>query len=72
MALVYPIALMRMLVLLSAVLLPVSVLAQDIDPGRRAFEAVCGRCHGGDGNGAEMGPPSSSGSAPATTGSWRR
>ena len=28
--------------------------AQDIDPGRRAFESVCGRCHGGDGNGSEM------------------
>jgi alcohol dehydrogenase (cytochrome c) len=31
--------------------------AQDVDPGRRTFEERCGRCHGGDGNGAEMGPP---------------
>jgi alcohol dehydrogenase (cytochrome c) len=26
------------------------------DPGRRAFELRCGRCHGGDGKGGEMGP----------------
>ena len=26
------------------------------DPGRRAFETRCGQCHGGDGNGGEMGP----------------
>ena len=48
---------MRMFLFLAAVLLPVSAVAQDVDPGRRAFEARCGRCHGGDGNGAEMGPP---------------
>jgi alcohol dehydrogenase (cytochrome c) len=48
---------MRILTLgLLAVLLPATVLAQGIDPGRRTFEATCGRCHGGDGNGAEMGP----------------
>src|SRR5687768_5274451 len=41
---------------LTALLLPAAALAQDIDPGRRAFEATCGRCHGADGNGAEMGP----------------
>jgi alcohol dehydrogenase (cytochrome c) len=29
---------------------------QDIDPGRRAFESRCARCHGADGNGGEMGP----------------
>jgi alcohol dehydrogenase (cytochrome c) len=27
------------------------------DSGRKAFELRCGRCHGGDGNGGEMGPP---------------
>src|SRR4030095_2547292 len=26
------------------------------DPGRQAFETRCARCHGGDGNGGEMGP----------------
>jgi alcohol dehydrogenase (cytochrome c) len=26
------------------------------DPGRKAFESRCGRCHGGDGAGGEMGP----------------
>ena len=41
---------------LTALLLPAAALAQDIDPGRRTFEATCGRCHGADGNGAEMGP----------------
>src|SRR5947199_9826544 len=30
--------------------------AQDADPGRRAFETRCGRCHGADGTGTEMGP----------------
>jgi alcohol dehydrogenase (cytochrome c) len=28
-----------------------------IDAGRKAFETRCGVCHGGDGNGGEMGPP---------------
>jgi alcohol dehydrogenase (cytochrome c) len=27
------------------------------DAGRATFEARCGRCHGADGNGSEMGPP---------------
>jgi alcohol dehydrogenase (cytochrome c) len=27
------------------------------EPGRSAFESRCARCHGGDGNGGEMGPP---------------
>jgi alcohol dehydrogenase (cytochrome c) len=31
--------------------------AQDEDPGRRTFEGRCATCHGGDGGGAEMGPP---------------
>src|SRR5271170_7185923 len=26
------------------------------DPGRKSFETNCGRCHGGDGKGGEMGP----------------
>src|SRR5580698_2068555 len=26
------------------------------DPGRKTFESRCGRCHGGDGKGGEMGP----------------
>ena len=32
------------------------VVAQD-EPGRQTFEVHCARCHGGDGNGGEMGPP---------------
>ena len=32
------------------------VSAQAIDPGRKAFESRCARCHGADGNGGEMGP----------------
>jgi alcohol dehydrogenase (cytochrome c) len=35
---------------------PVAPLPAD-DPGRKIFEARCGNCHGGDGNGGEMGPP---------------
>jgi alcohol dehydrogenase (cytochrome c) len=31
--------------------------AQNADPGRAQFETRCARCHGGDGNGGEMGPP---------------
>jgi alcohol dehydrogenase (cytochrome c) len=29
---------------------------QTVDPGRKVFETRCARCHGGDGNGGEMGP----------------
>src|SRR6266852_4503499 len=32
------------------------LLAQAVDPGRKAFESRCARCHGADGNGGEMGP----------------
>ena len=32
------------------------LLAQTVDPGRRAFESRCARCHGADGNGGDMGP----------------
>ena len=31
--------------------------AQNAEPGRTSFETRCARCHGGDGNGGEMGPP---------------
>jgi alcohol dehydrogenase (cytochrome c) len=33
-----------------------AALAQTVDPGRKEFESRCARCHGGDGNGGEMGP----------------
>lgn len=36
---------------------PPALHAQTVDPGRKAFESRCARCHGGDGNGGEMGPP---------------
>jgi alcohol dehydrogenase (cytochrome c) len=31
--------------------------AQTPDAGQKVFESRCARCHGGDGNGGEMGPP---------------
>jgi alcohol dehydrogenase (cytochrome c) len=37
--------------------LTVGLLGQDVEPGRKAFESRCARCHGADGNGGEMGPP---------------
>jgi alcohol dehydrogenase (cytochrome c) len=33
------------------------LFAQEVLPGRKTFEARCANCHGGDGNGGEMGPP---------------
>jgi alcohol dehydrogenase (cytochrome c) len=39
-----------------ALLVASAALAQDADPGRVVFETRCSRCHGSDGNGAEMGP----------------
>src|SRR3954452_21369798 len=39
-----------------AAALAVPAAAQEADPGRRAFETRCGRCHGADGTGTEMGP----------------
>ncbi|MEP6915654.1 MAG: PQQ-binding-like beta-propeller repeat protein [Acidobacteriota bacterium] len=43
--------------LLGALVMAAPLFAQDADPGRRAFESRCARCHGADGNGGEMGPP---------------
>jgi alcohol dehydrogenase (cytochrome c) len=37
--------------------LTVGLPGQDVEPGRKAFESRCARCHGADGNGGEMGPP---------------
>jgi alcohol dehydrogenase (cytochrome c) len=34
-----------------------ALFAQNVEPGRKAFETRCARCHGADGNGGEMGPP---------------
>src|SRR5437773_2158056 len=42
---------------LGSLLAGCSLLAQDIDPGRRLFENRCATCHGADGNGGPMGPP---------------
>src|SRR5262245_11125709 len=43
--------------ILAAVILPsAEVRAQAVDAGRKAFGVRCARCHGADGNGAEMGP----------------
>jgi alcohol dehydrogenase (cytochrome c) len=48
---------MRLLVLgLAVALAPLPAFAQDPAPGRRTFEARCGRCHAADGTGTEMGP----------------
>ena len=33
-----------------------AAFAQSPDAGRRQYELVCSRCHGGDGNGGELGP----------------
>ncbi len=54
-----PMSIIRRALLGSAALAcTVSALhGQDLDAGRKAFEARCARCHGGDGNGGEMGPP---------------
>ncbi len=46
---------MRHYIVLS-VLLAAPAFPQNIEAGRTAFESRCGRCHGGDGNGGEMGP----------------
>jgi alcohol dehydrogenase (cytochrome c) len=33
-----------------------AAFAQSRDAGRRLYESTCSRCHGGDGNGGELGP----------------
>jgi alcohol dehydrogenase (cytochrome c) len=48
---------MRIFVFLLPLLAASTVLAQEADAGRKAFETRCARCHGADGNGGEMGPP---------------
>ena len=51
---------MRYQYLFAAALLAVEVmpaLAQDTDAARSLFESRCGRCHGSDGTGGDMGPP---------------
>jgi len=48
---------MRILIVsVSLILVSCRAGAQAPDPGRQAFDARCVRCHGGDGNGGEMGP----------------
>ena len=47
----------RVALLVALLLLAVPAAAQDLDASRRTFETRCGRCHGADGNGTEMGPP---------------
>ena len=32
------------------------LFGQDVDAGKKLFESTCGRCHGADGRGGEMGP----------------
>lgn len=40
-----------------ALLAACSLRTQDVEPGRRSFESRCAACHGGDGNGGQLGPP---------------
>ena len=47
---------MSISVVLAAVLAPTMLLAQNPEPGRVAFENRCGKCHGSDGKGGELGP----------------
>ncbi|HEY7510269.1 MAG TPA: PQQ-binding-like beta-propeller repeat protein, partial [Vicinamibacteria bacterium] len=42
--------------LLATTPLAAQSLAPDLAAGKRHFETLCARCHGGDGNGGEMGP----------------
>jgi len=51
------VALIALLGSIDLLLMGSEVYAQDLDPGRKAFESRCARCHGGDGKGGEMGPP---------------
>lgn len=41
---------------LCLLLYPARAPAQDVDAGGRQYESLCARCHGGDGNGGELGP----------------
>jgi mono/diheme cytochrome c family protein len=41
---------------LCTLLLTCAAQAQPPDAGRRQYELVCSRCHGGDGNDCELGP----------------
>src|SRR5437588_860831 len=48
---------MLFIILLSCILFPTAIaLAQPLDPGRQIFVSRCAGCHGGDGNGGELGP----------------
>lgn len=47
---------MRIAVVLAALLAASTVFAQASEPGRVAFENRCGKCHGSDGTGGELGP----------------
>jgi alcohol dehydrogenase (cytochrome c) len=58
---------MRTAAALVGVLLATSSAPARADsPGRRQFESSCARCHGGDGNGGELGPGISARIAPHT------
>lgn len=49
---------MKLTLLCSTALFVAHLLpAQDTDAARRLFENRCGRCHGADGSGGDMGPP---------------
>jgi alcohol dehydrogenase (cytochrome c) len=43
--------------LLAALVAATIAIAQTPDGGRKQFESHCASCHGGDGNGGELGPP---------------
>src|SRR5689334_17304391 len=43
-------------IVLGSLLTASSLLAQDVDAGRKTFESRCAACHGADGNGGEIGP----------------
>jgi alcohol dehydrogenase (cytochrome c) len=47
---------MRFLLPIFTLALVTVASAQDIPAGQRSFENRCGRCHGAEGNGSEMGP----------------
>ena len=48
---------MRTLIFVACVLIAAEAApAQNLDAGRAEFENRCAKCHGGDGNGGELGP----------------